>query len=217
MTTIHSDTTQGTVTLITDTIVQTRVFMETAGQVVAGSPTAAPPDVAKLRLSLELEELYEKAQAMGLEGTFQRMMRKRIPLDLTSAAVVTSGVQYAENTHKVDLVALLDASADQRVVADGTILAYGLQDVFERAMNEVFRSNMSKFPKTMDEAARTSNSYKSQGVATTWGAHNGFYPVKRFPDGKVLKSIAYSPAQLEPLLAKPLTPHGPQPPLALRP
>jgi hypothetical protein len=96
-------------------------------------------------------------------------------------------------------IEVLDACADQRVVADGTILACGLQGVFEEAMQIVHDSNMSKFCEDMNTAGQTSIHYKAQGIDTRWFAQGGKWVVVRATDNKILKSIHYTPANLAPL------------------
>jgi predicted HAD superfamily Cof-like phosphohydrolase len=175
-----------------NTIQLVRSFMETAGQEVKSEPGQPSVEVLKLRLALELEELYEKAQAFGLEGTMQKMMAH-----ITQKA--SPGHFYAEDTEEYNPVAVLDACADQRVVADGTILACGLEGVFEEAMNIVHASNMSKFCEDMNTAGQTSIHYQAQGIDTRWFAQGGKWVVVRASDQKILKSIHYTPADLAPL------------------
>lgn len=69
-----------------------------------------------------------------------------------------------------DLVEILDALGDLQYILDGTILTFGMQNIFEQAFNEIHRSNMSK----LDE--------------------NGKAIFRE--DGKILKSNNYSPPQL---------------------
>jgi predicted HAD superfamily Cof-like phosphohydrolase len=186
-----------------DTIAQTKAFMETAGQEVKPNPAQPSPEVLRLRLSLELEELYEKAQAFGLEHTFQQLMFDKCDID-ADAEVLCIDTHYRD-TNVYNAVEVLDACADQRVVADGTILACGLQQAFPEAMAEVHRSNMSKFCTTWEQACDTQRQYYDQGIAasvTTPGTVDGLYVIKRVADGKILKNKDYFPANLEPILNK---------------
>lgn len=52
--------------------------------------------------------------------------------------------EYLEGAVTEDLTEVLDGLADQMFILCGTILKHGLQDVFEEAFYEVYRSNMSK-------------------------------------------------------------------------
>lgn len=186
-----------------NTIKATEIFMNAAGQEVKPAPGQPSEDVLKLRLSLELEELYEKAQAFGIEGTFQYMLLDKLnDKNCLSIDIWNNNIKLIDDgdTGKYDPVAVLDACADQRVVADGTILACGLQGVFEEAMNIVHESNMSKFCTDMNEAAQTSVAYKEKGIETAWFARGGKWVVTRTSDAKILKSLNYKPANLAPLL-----------------
>ena len=185
---------------MTDSITQTRKFMLAAGQACPDKPIQPYEDeheaMLKLRLGLCLEELYELAQAFGLEGTFQLMLEKRVPEVMCREE---NGVfyDYAEDTHTYDTIAVLDALADMRVVADGTVLACGLAGAFPAALDEVHRSNMSKFPSNKQEAEATVAFYANGGVIAEWYKEDDKLIVRRVNDNKILKSIGYSPANLK--------------------
>jgi predicted HAD superfamily Cof-like phosphohydrolase len=177
-----------------DSVALVREFEVACGATLPAEPTQPPVEKLKLRLSLELEELYEKAQAMGLEGTFQEML-----LGKSQALIGWAGKNCpGKDTNIYDPVALLDACCDQRYVQDGTVLTCGLQDVFYPAFAEVQRSNMSKFPTEWDEAVDSVDKYRQEGIAVsiTSGAYEKPYVLKRIADGKILKSINYSKADL---------------------
>ncbi len=168
--------------------------------------TVPPVEKLKLRLSLELEELYEKAEAMGLEGTFCRMLfDKSTILEETEDGLVTE--YKGKDTNIYDPVALLDACCDQRYVQDGTVLTCGLQEAFYEGFAEVQRSNLSKFPQQVEEAEATVASYKSRGVDAIWSVNeevdaNFNLVVRRKADGKILKANGYMPADLAPIIQK---------------
>lgn len=187
---LASDLQQAINTQQMDTVALVQEFETACGATLTQLPVQPSVEKLKLRLSLELEELYEKAQAMGLEGSFQDMLTDRCINEY-------SGI---EDTNIYDPVALLDACCDQRYVQDGTVLTCGLDKVFYPAFAEVHRSNMSKFPATMNDAVQTSLEYKRQGVDTTWGASGPKWVVRRATDGKILKALQYSPANLSALL-----------------
>lgn len=109
--------------------------------------------------------------------------------------------EFKEACEQGDLVAILDALADLQVVLNGAVLACGMQEVFPAALNEVHRSNMSKFPKNMGEVIESLKAYGQQGVEAVASAREGGYVILRKSDNKVLKSIHYSAANLAPLLA----------------
>lgn len=85
-----------------------------------------------------------------------------------------------------------DALADLLYVVFGAVIEYGFSDRIGAIFDEVHRSNMSKGCKDVDEVAATLAKYKEQGVEA-WG--DGLV-VRRKSDGKILKSINYSPADI---------------------
>ncbi len=100
-----------------------------------------------------------------------------------------------------DLVEVADAFCDIQYVLSGAILEFGLADQFKKLFDEVQRSNMSKTCKTMDEALATQKYYReAKGTISHIEESNGEYLVYRTEDGKVLKSVHYSPADIEGLI-----------------
>lgn len=100
-----------------------------------------------------------------------------------------------------DLVEVADALADIQYVLSGAILEFGLGNKFSALFSEVQRSNMSKTCKNMNEAEATKEHYEeNKGMPSRIEESNGEYLVYRIEDGKVLKSVNYSPADLESIL-----------------
>lgn len=96
-----------------------------------------------------------------------------------------------------DLVEIADALSDLQYVLSGAILEFGLADKFDDLFEEVQRSNMSKICKTLDEARLTQEHYKSNKDTNSHIIEkDGQFFVYRDEDKKVLKSVAYSPAEL---------------------
>ena len=102
-----------------------------------------------------------------------------------------------------DMVEVADALADIQYVLSGAILEFGLADRFKEIFDEVQRSNMSKTCKSMDEAVKTQAHYKAtKGVDSKIVEKNSEFLVYRIPDDKVLKSVAYSPADLKKIVER---------------
>lgn len=100
-----------------------------------------------------------------------------------------------------NLVEISDALADLQYVLSGAILEFGLKDKFDTLFNEVQRSNMSKACNTQQEAIETLLHYKQKdGTEGRYEEVNGKYIVYRNSDNKVLKSVGYSPANLEDII-----------------
>lgn len=100
-----------------------------------------------------------------------------------------------------DIVAVADALADLQYVLSGAILEFGLADKFTSLFNEVQRSNMSKACDTEEDAIRTKEYYLKEKETESYAERkNGQFLVYRKEDGKVLKSINYSEADLQSIL-----------------
>ena len=100
-----------------------------------------------------------------------------------------------------DLVEVADAFCDIQYVLSGAILEFGLADKFKTLFDEVQRSNMSKTCKTMEEAEATRKFYLDEkGMDSRIEGSAGEFLVYRIDDGKVLKSVNYSPANIKGLL-----------------
>ena len=100
-----------------------------------------------------------------------------------------------------DLVEILDAITDLEYILHGTILEFGLQNIFNIAFDEVQRSNMSKACNNEEEAKATLEHYfEKDGTKGYYKENNGKWIVYREGDDKVLKSVNYSPASLKTIL-----------------
>lgn len=111
-------------------------------------------------------------------------------------------IELKEAIIKEDLVEVLDALVDIQYVLSGAILHFGLQNIFDQAFQEVHRSNMSKACETQQEALDTIEYYRERGIDSDYIPDEdlGVYFVLRKSDGKILKSINYSPANLKQFL-----------------
>ncbi|MHA8068675.1 hypothetical protein ACS6L2_05270 [Aquirufa ecclesiirivi] len=100
-----------------------------------------------------------------------------------------------------DLVEIADALCDLQYVLSGAVLEFGLGEKFVDLFNEVQRSNMSKACKSLEEAEKTMEYYfLKDGTEAEIKEEHGLWKVYRKSDNKVLKSIAYSPANLKDIL-----------------
>ena len=102
-----------------------------------------------------------------------------------------------------DLTEIADALCDIQYVLSGAILEFGLKDKFTELFDEVQRSNMSKACKTQEEAEATIQFYlEKDGTESYYKEVDGLFLVFRKSDDKTLKSIQYSPADLDSILKK---------------
>jgi len=105
-----------------------------------------------------------------------------------------------------DIVEIADALCDIQYVLSGAILEFGLGEKFKPLFEEVQRSNMSKACSSEAEALATVEHYKQKdGTDCYYREEGGKWLIYRKSDNKTLKSIHYSPADLEMILNKPGT------------
>jgi predicted HAD superfamily Cof-like phosphohydrolase len=105
--------------------------------------------------------------------------------------------ELKEALNNNDLIETADALADLQYVLSGAILEFGLGNRFKNIFDEVQRSNMSKTCKSMDEALQTQAHYQNdKGTESYIVQKENEWLVYRKEDGKVLKSINYSKANI---------------------
>lgn len=109
--------------------------------------------------------------------------------------------ELSEAIEAGDIVEIADALADLQYVLSGAVLEFGLKDRFDPLFDEVQRSNMSKACSSRQEALETLLHYKKKdGTEGTFQQIGEKFVVNRTGDNKVLKSVAYSPANLRPIV-----------------
>lgn len=101
-----------------------------------------------------------------------------------------------------DLVEVADALCDLQYVLSGAVLEFGMGEKFVELFDEVQRSNMSKACATEEEAKATVAKYEREGIAVVYEKSGEKFNVYRQADNKVLKSINYSPVDLQSILEK---------------
>lgn len=100
-----------------------------------------------------------------------------------------------------DVVGVADALCDIQYVLSGAILEFGLAGKFAELFEEVQRSNMSKACNSPEEADATIKHYlEKDGTVCYKKEIDGKWLVYRESDNKTIKSINYSPADLEKIL-----------------
>jgi predicted HAD superfamily Cof-like phosphohydrolase len=97
-----------------------------------------------------------------------------------------------------DIVGVADALCDIQYVLSGAVLEFGLGGKFKELFEEVQRSNMSKACNSEEEAKKTVQFYKDKdGTECYYKEESGKWLVYRKSDNKTIKSINYSPANLD--------------------
>jgi predicted HAD superfamily Cof-like phosphohydrolase len=100
-----------------------------------------------------------------------------------------------------DIVAIADALCDIQYVLSGAVLEFGLGNKFKALFDEVQRSNMSKTCHSHEEAEATREFYLKRDSTESYIRQEGdVWLVYRTSDNKTLKSVNYSPADLESIL-----------------
>jgi predicted HAD superfamily Cof-like phosphohydrolase len=100
-----------------------------------------------------------------------------------------------------DIVEIADALCDLQYVLSGAILEFGLGEKFKPLFEEVQRSNMSKACLNEAEAIETVAFYKQKDDTECYYKEEaGKWLVFRKNDNKTIKSINYSPADLDQFL-----------------
>jgi predicted HAD superfamily Cof-like phosphohydrolase len=102
-----------------------------------------------------------------------------------------------------DIVGIADALCDLQYVLSGAILEFGLGEKFEFLFNEVQRSNMSKACLSEEEARETVDHYRQKdGTECYYKRAGDKWLVYRKADNKTIKSIRYSPANLDKIISR---------------
>lgn len=102
-----------------------------------------------------------------------------------------------------DIVGVADALCDLQYVLSGAILEFGLGEKFKALFDEVQRSNMSKACATEEDAKATVEHYlQKDGTVCHYKQEDGKWLVYRTSDNKTIKSIYYSPADLDTIVKK---------------
>lgn len=170
-------------------ISKVKEFMTLFGQPVVDKPAIMPEDRNKLRIALIFEELKEYAEASGLEEYMHGLC-------IGSANIYDQKESFMKD---VNLIEQFDALLDMQYVLSGAVIENGFSDIFDEGFNEVHRSNMSKACKDEEEALDTCEHHKVEAIYNTNSLPIIVY---RKADMKVLKSVNYSPANLEPIINK---------------
>ena len=108
--------------------------------------------------------------------------------------------ELQEAINQKDIVEIADALADIQYVLAGAVHEFGMGAKFADLFEEVQRSNMSKACSSLDEAEATVAHYLAKEQPARIEEVDGKWLVYRIADSKVLKSVNYSPASLQPIL-----------------
>ena len=164
-------------------------FMEMMLQTPSVTPGTTPLKMRQLAIKLTFEELRELATALDVEGTFT---------ELSEAAVAYSELTEdgLKDGNVIDELEVIDAFGDIAFTNLWGVVMTGCEPTFDGAFNEICRSNNSKACTTLEEAKESQEYYAKSGTEIKI-IPNGNYFILNDENGKVKKSINYSPASLE--------------------
>lgn len=148
-------------------------FMRRCDQEVAAYPQLPEEEIVTLRIRLMVEELLGKIDPSVEHIRSEDDHRyMRLLIENKSDELIASMVAG-------DLVGVADGIADVLYVVIGTAVAYGIN--IKEIFDEVHRSNLSK---------------------TVWNEELQRYTIEKDAFGKGIKPLTYSPAELEPIVAR---------------
>ncbi len=153
-----------------------------------------------------MEKLDSLNQVAEFHKTFQHPVEENpvIPAPERQQLRIALLAEELEELKKAiadkDIIEIADALCDIQYVLSGAVLEFGLGEKFGALFNEVHRSNMSKSCSSEEEAVATMKHYEGRGFESYYKKVGEQYLVFRKGDNKTLKSINYSPADLESLL-----------------
>lgn len=179
-------------------------FNKLMNQPVSDDPRIVPLELRQLGIKLIFEELKELAEASGCRATFNELCM--------DAQEKLTDSEFLTDSEEVNVVEQLDGLCDVAYTTSWAANVFGHGKYFQHAFDEVCRSNNSKACDTEEDAIATKEHWESPDVKEGGGEHfidkvavdsSGpgtpvwRYVVKRKEDGKVRKSIKYTPANLK--------------------
>jgi predicted HAD superfamily Cof-like phosphohydrolase len=172
-------------------------LMKQYDQQVKESPELPDPETRLLRARLVFEEALEFVKGCGCTVT----MRLAGLNGKEEAAVIDDIGVVLDPNGTPDFVEYVDGCIDQLVVTYGALNAAGVKA--QPAWDEVQRSNMSKaWPHcSVCDAELVGGSGRELTHPANASAHDGEWKpilkIHKRPDGKVIKSPTYSPANIK--------------------
>lgn len=157
-----------------------------------------------------LNTMYEEANSLNAVAEFHEsfghpiLTQPTIPSEQRSNLRV-SLIQEELNELKQaidekNLVEIADALCDIQYVLAGAIHEFGLGKAFAPLFSEVQRSNMSKACSSEPEANETISNFHKDGIECHFEMKGNYFIVYRNDDHKIMKSVYYSPADLQSII-----------------
>ncbi len=182
---------------------EVEVFNKLMNQPIALIPEDCTLKNRQLGVRLIFSELEELARESGVLQTFRNLCHD----------VTQKGEMAPSDSDVINKVGQLDGLCDVQYTLSWAVNVFGFSKNFDKAFLEVCRSNNSKACNSPEEAEATKAYWENSENHEGGGEHHIepvsvpypeptrgsriYYVVKRTSDGKVRKSVNYSPAQLE--------------------
>ncbi len=124
-------------------------------------------------------------------------------IDLRVSLLEEEVKEFETAAFKKDLVGVIDALTDIQYVLLGTIVEFGLHDLFQEAFDEVHASNMSKFCETYEEAKVSTLHYCHVKRVEAYNRLVGKkFVIRRTSDDKILKGLKFFEPKLKQILRR---------------
>ena len=96
-----------------------------------------------------------------------------------------------------NLVEIMDAFCDLEYVLLGSVIEFGMFNMFQKNFNLVHESNMSKYDNNEEDALQTKHHYDEQNIETYYKKIGSKWVTFREEDDKILKSYKYKPVKIQ--------------------
>ena len=189
-------------------------FLSTAGIARNGDNKPSMPTDKQFKLLYRLifEEALEGAETKGQKNYLSIVEELLYNLFKTDNADEKQEIRnavydfmkvlkkFVPSMQENNLVEFIDAMVDIVWMVGNGVYMGNLEDVYDKASENIRQSNMSKFCDTEEIAKESIEEYKNKGVETYYEQVGTFFVIYRKSDGKVLKSKYYTKADIKQFL-----------------
>ena len=156
-----------------------------------------PKKIVRRELCLIIEEVAELAQALGIDAMTEATSLFSYASKRMYKSKETS-MRSNKTAHYANWVEVLDALVDIRYVVDHAVNTFSLREKYQFAIDEVHRSNMTKVhTDDLDKLDVQEPILDGEPCEVFWYGDGKSAIVKRKSDGKIMKPLSYSSANLK--------------------
>ena len=166
-------------------------FQQLACQHIPSHREVPSIEVRERRLSLDLEESTELAEAFGMGHQYALMLQQKTE-QLLKKYPSDEVLRYNERE-------VLDALIDKEVINNGSIIETGMLNLYDHNYTLVYENNMTKCCDSPAIAEESIQFYRRNDVACSYRkviTEQGIKYVIIRTDGKLLKPINFLPVKL---------------------